>query len=70
MFPNSIMLFGHMEQHAALINPRWVQGYGSESMVGVVTRIAAKCMDGPYGDKLQANMLSKYRVGMHLLMSD
>ena len=41
----------------------------SESMVGVVTTIMAMCMNGPYQGNLQKVVLSKYRVRMHLLMS-
>ena len=32
---------GHLGHQAALINPRFVQGYMSESMVGIVTTIMA-----------------------------
>ena len=52
----------------ALTNPRFVQMYMSESMVGVVTTIMAMCMNGPYQGNLQNVVLSKYKVGVRLLM--
>ena len=41
----------------------------SESMVGVVTKMMGMSMNGPYANVIQKVVLSKYRVGMHLLMS-
>ena len=40
-----------------------------ESMVGVLTTIMGMCMNGTYQGNLQNVVLSKYRIGMHLLMS-
>ena len=67
--PKFLAVLGHLGQRANLINPRCVQGYMYESMVGVVTTIMAMCMNGPYQGSLQKVVLSKYRVGRRLLMS-
>ena len=60
---------GHMAMQAALINPRYVQTYGSEGLVGKVCQIFKKTMDGPYHATVQRKILRKYKVGMFLEFS-
>ena len=67
--PKFHFVLGHLVQQAELINPRFVQAYMSESMVGVVTELMGMCVQGPYKDNIQKVALAKYRLGLDLLMS-
>ena len=57
----------HLGDQAELINPRRVQGYASESMVGRVCTIYKASQRGPYHDRIQEVALTKYKTGMKLL---
>ena len=58
---------GHLGWQAALINPRFVQGYGGESMVGTMAEIYGLSTSGPYKQKIQELALKKYRTGMKFM---
>ena len=57
----------HLAQQAELINPRWVQGYVSESMVGTASDIYSMCQSGPFHRVVQKTVMLKYRAGMKLM---
>ena len=59
----------HLPRQAALINPRMVQAYTSESMVGRVAKIYRHSMDGPHA-RVQAKVMKKYLTGMLLEWCD
>ena len=59
---------GHLKQQASLINPVFVQGYSSESMVGTTAAIYAMSQNGPFHAKVQGVVMHKYRIGLRLLM--
>ena len=59
---------GHLAQQAALINPCWVQGYSSESMVGTTAQIYSMCQNGPFHARVQRVVMHKYRIGLRLFM--
>ena len=58
---------GHLWEQASLINPRVVQGYRSESLVGELCGIYAQSLSGPFRDRVQHVALLKYRVGLLFL---
>eukprot|EP00974_Lingulodinium_polyedra_P117645 11164045-Lingulodinium_polyedra.AAC.1 len=64
--PKVHFVVGHLGWQASLINPKFVQGYTSESMVGTLTEIYGLSMSGPYADKIQDLALKKYRTGLKL----
>ena len=57
----------HLGDQARLINPRFVQGYGSESMVGRVCEVYAASQHGPFHARIQSVAMLKYRTGLQLL---
>ena len=59
----------HLPRQATLINPRYVQAYTSESMVGRVAKNYKKSMDGTH-EKVQAKVMKKYLTMMFLVWSD
>ena len=58
---------GHLATQARLTNPKFVQGYASESLVGEVCGIYATSQSGPFRRNIQRVSMLKYRVGMKLL---
>jgi hypothetical protein len=62
----------HMTMHVPffgkLINPRWVQCYCSESMIGVVTQIWEGSVSGPYHNTVQRTVLLKYLVQLAICL--
>ena len=54
----------HLSGQAKLINPRFVQTYGSEGLVGKVCNIYKSSQYGPYHAGLQKKVLAKYRTGL------
>eukprot|EP00974_Lingulodinium_polyedra_P129143 11208939-Lingulodinium_polyedra.AAC.1 len=66
--PKFHFLIAHLTQQAALINPTWVQGYSSESMVGTTAQIYAMSQNGPFHARIQRTVMNKYRLGLRLLM--
>ena len=58
---------GHLAGQAALINPRAVQSYASESMVGQICGIYKGSRNGPYLAQVQSVTMTKYRTGLKLL---
>ena len=57
----------HLHAQAQLINPRFVQGYSSESLVGTICGIYSKSQSGPFHRTIQRVSLLKYRTGLKLL---
>ena len=57
----------HLPWQATLINPRTVQGYMSESLVGAVCDIYKMSQSGPYHARVQEVVLLKYRTGLFYL---
>ena len=52
----------HVQHFGKLINPRYVQRYCSESMIGVATQIWEGSVSGPYHKVVQRTVLLKYLV--------
>ena len=52
----------HVPDQADLINPRYVQNYRYESLVGRVAAMWAASATGPYEDSIQKTVLLKYLV--------
>ena len=57
----------HLPQQAELINPRFTQGYSSESMVGEIAGVYGASQSGPFHTVVQTTALLKYRTGLLLL---
>ena len=57
---------GHLPWQARLINPRKVQGYCSESMVGLMADIYGKSMYGPHHAKVQNKFAIKYCTALSI----
>ena len=57
---------GHLAHQARLINPRFVHCYSSEGLVGKMTKVWKKSIDGPHHRVSQHKVLKKYLVGMAL----
>jgi hypothetical protein len=53
-----------------LINPRFVQTYSGESLVGRLETMYAAAANGPYHATIQQTVLRKYLVGLEIRMSD
>ena len=60
----------HKMQHLPLLsevlNPRWVQNYCEESLVGTCTKIWGKSVSGRHQGTAQRNVLTKKIVGLTL----
>ena len=56
----------HLGDQAATINPRFVQTYGSEGLVGKIATIYKKSQSGPFMRTHQQKILRKYTVGLAL----
>ena len=65
--PTFHFVVAHLATQAELINPRYVQGHTSESMVGEVCQFYAQSQSGPFHAKIQEVVLLKYRTGFKLL---
>lgn len=61
-------MVAHLLGQASLINPTWVQGYSGESMVGTTAQIYSMCQNGPFHAHVQEVVMTKYRLGLRLLM--
>ena len=64
--PKLHYVVGHLAWQCRLINPRYVQTYGSEGMVGKICGIYRASQNGPYAAGLQTTILTKYRLAMLL----
>ena len=62
--PKHHYVCAHLPWQAALINPRTVQGYMSESLVGVICDIYKMSQSGPFHARVQQAALLKYRTGL------
>ena len=58
---------GHLAWQAQLVNPRHVQGYVSESMVGQLCAIYEMSQRGPFRRTVQRIAMQTYRLGLQLL---
>ena len=56
----------HMPDQAALVNPRFTWCYGSESMVGRISRLGQSCLAGTPAYLVSQSLMQKYVVAMHL----
>ena len=56
----------HFPYQADLINPRAVQNYIQESLVGHVAKVWSACANGPYADTVQLTSLARLWVGYEL----
>ena len=61
IWPKSHYLM-HIPDQAGLINPRCVQNYISESLVGVMTKIWRSTASGPYDKVIQRSVNIRYLV--------
>lgn len=59
----------HLPMQARMMNPRFVQVYGEESLVGRITRIWHAAANGPYANVIQPHTLSRYFCGLELRMT-
>lgn len=59
----------HLPMQARLMNPRFVQVYGEESLVGRITRIWHAAAAGPYANVIQSHTLMHYFCGLELRMT-
>jgi len=64
--PKLHYVIAHLPTQASLINPRFLQAYASESMVGRVAKIYKKSLDGPNEGVVQSKVAIKYCTGMLL----
>ena len=69
MRPELHYAVAHLASQAKLINPRYVQTYGSEGLVGKVCNIYKASQSGPYHAGLQNTILTKYTAGLVLAFS-
>ena len=56
----------HLPRFAGIINPRYVQCYGEESLIGTTVQVWKKCMRGRYDKQAQRNVLLKRITGLLL----
>ena len=64
MRPKLHYAVAHLPEQCILINPRFVQTYGSEGLVGKICNICKASHSGPYHAGLQPSFFSKYRTGL------
>ena len=65
--PKLYYVAAHLADEASLVNPKCVQSYSIESMVGVVCSMYAKSQSGPWQQQIQKVVMMKYRAGLQLL---
>ena len=56
-------------EQSKLINPKAVQNYGEESLVGRVTKLWGAAANGPYHAKAQLSTLCRYLVGLNIRLA-
>ena len=56
----------HLPRFAGIINPRYVQCYGEESLIVTTVQVWKKCMRGRYDRHAQRNVLLKRITGLLL----
>ncbi len=56
----------HIPDYAEVLNPRYVQNYAEESLIGTTTRIWQKAMRGAYRDHVQKSVLTRRVLGLLL----
>lgn len=59
----------HIAMQAEYCNPRVNWCYGSESMVGHISRLAQSCLSGTAAHLVSESLMTKYRISMHILFS-
>ena len=65
--PKLHFLCAHVPVQAEIVNPRYTQGYTSESMVGAVCQIYSTSQSGPFHSRIQDVALVKYCTGLNIL---
>lgn len=58
--------FLHLPSQGDLINPRFVQVYAEESLMGKVVRVWRACARGPYAPTAQFSVLSRIFAGLEI----
>ena len=56
----------HLPLYAEVLNPKWVQNYMEESLMGAVARVYQRAMRGVYYQDIQANILVRRTLGLLL----
>ena len=56
----------HLPMLCTIINPRFVQCYGEESLIGTTVKVWKKSMSGRYESVVQRNVLTKRLLGLFL----
>lgn len=59
----------HLPSQGDLINPRFTQVYGEESLMGKVARLWRSAASGPYHASIQKSSLARYWTGLELRLS-
>ena len=59
----------HLPHQARLINPRYVQNYAEESLIGRLTKMWEKSANGAYELGAQFTILARYLVGLEIRMT-
>ena len=59
----------HLSWFCESCHPRCFWTYGSESFMGYMVRIAKACVRGQAAPKAAENIVQKYRLSMHLILS-
>ena len=54
----------HVPLHASVLNPRCVQNYAEESLIGTCTKIWARSVKSRYRRVVQSNVLAKRLVAL------
>jgi len=62
--PKLHYVVAHLPTQSRLINPRFVHGYTSESMVGAMADIYTKSMSGPHHRTVQIKFATKYGTAL------
>ena len=58
----------HIAEDAQFLSPRAFWAYRGESMVGIITAIAASCLHGMPAHRVSETLCAKYRVAKMLII--
>ena len=59
----------HLAMQAEFCSPRLSWCYGSESMVGRISRLAQSCLAGTAAHLVSESLMTKYRIAMHIIFN-
>ena len=59
----------HLPSQGDLINPRFTQVYGEESLIGKVARVWRASAQGPFHATIQKSALSRYATGLEVRLT-